>query len=329
VCIDAGMMHSCSCIGLLPTCSSIFTFLSCNSDKLHSGGKNSDETTTAAPGTGSEAAFTSGSGSGYDQSSSTATSSSSEYGADGQRKKGLGEKAKEAVGLDPKDGRDPKDIGYGNSSTSGYNQDSSSYGSDETRGINRQSERMGDLSVSNSERAQQHTAAPVVQERVHDQYNNVDRTRVEELHDRTKVQQTVQPVYDERTEGTQRERKDHGLEVHEHGSAGLDTRTEAELAAKRQQLASEHRSTHDERTSERSARPDVNVERRTNTVEEVSSSCCCLPVAYSTDLICYVCSCSISLLTMLTQHTLLIAHSAAQHTGCASAGARCVQATRD
>jgi hypothetical protein len=140
---------------------------------------------------------------------------------------------------------------------------------------------MGDLSVSNSERANertQHTAAPVVQERVHDQYNNVDRTRVEELHDRTHVQQTVQPIYDERTEGTQRERRDHGLEVHEHGSAGLDSRIEAELAAKRQQLASEHRSTHDERTSERSSRPDVDVQSRTNTVEEVRDYDCELVV---------------------------------------------------
>jgi hypothetical protein len=144
---------------------------------------------------------------------------------------------------------------------------------------------MGDLSVSNSERAHersQHTAAPVVQERIHDQYNNVDRTRVEELHDRTQVSQTVQPIYDERTEGTQRTRQDHGLEVHEHGSAGLDSRTEAELAAKREQISRDHRSTHDERTSERSARPDVDVQSRTNTVEEVRCSylCCCCCVLY-------------------------------------------------
>jgi hypothetical protein len=306
-----------------------------HSDKLHSS-KNTESTTTQAPGTGQEQTFssqlragdadtnsssnygTSGSTSeygadgqrkkglgekaketvgldpkdgrdpkdiGYNQSSSTTgynqgssssygtTGSTTEYGADGQRKKGLGEKAKEAVGLDPKDGRDPKDVGY-NQSSSSYNTSGGGLGrsSEEHRGIDRQSERMGDLSVSNSERAHersQHTAAPVVQERVHDQYNNVDRTRVEELHDRTQVSQTVQPIYDERTEGTQRTRQDHGLEVHEHGSAGLDSRTEAELAAKRQQLASEHRSTHDERTTERSSRPDVDVQSRTNTVEEV------------------------------------------------------------
>jgi hypothetical protein len=83
-----------------------------------------------------DAAFNNQSGTtGYGQSSSTTGTSSSygsstsgtQYGADGQRHKGLGEKAKETVGLDPKDGRDPKDIGYGNTST-GYNQVSSTTG---------------------------------------------------------------------------------------------------------------------------------------------------------------------------------------------------------
>jgi hypothetical protein len=71
---------------------------------------------------------------GYDQGSSSSYGTSTgtsgtQYGADGQRHKGLGEKAKEAVGLDPKDGRDPKDIGYNqSSSTTGYNQGSSTAG---------------------------------------------------------------------------------------------------------------------------------------------------------------------------------------------------------
>jgi hypothetical protein len=76
-----------------------------------------------------------GSTTGYNQGSSSSYvagtgSSNTEYGADGQRKKGLGEKAKEVVGLDPKDGRDPKDIGYNNNnqSTTGYNQSSSTTG---------------------------------------------------------------------------------------------------------------------------------------------------------------------------------------------------------
>jgi hypothetical protein len=223
---------------------------------------------------------------GYNQGSSSATGSSSsygtsgstsEYGADGQRKKGLGEKAKEAVGLDPKDGRDPKDIGYGNTSS---NQD-----------VDRQTTRLGQASLGDSERhigSNHHhakrsvqTAAPVVAERIHDQYENIDKTRVEELHDRTEVTQTVQPIYDERTEATQRSRQDHGLEVHEHGKAGLDTRTEAELAAKREQISRDHRSTHDETTTERSLRPDVDVQSRTTVVEEVRLTDCLLTFSLS------------------------------------------------
>jgi hypothetical protein len=108
-----------------------------------------------------------------------------------------------------------------------------------------------------------------VAERVHDQYEHIDKTRVEELHDRTEVVQTVQPVYDEKIEATQRSVQDHGVEVHEHGQAGLDTRTEAELAAKREQIAREHRSTHDEHTTERSLRPNVDVQSRTTVIQEV------------------------------------------------------------
>jgi hypothetical protein len=267
-----------------------------NSDKLSGSHKHADTTTTAAPGHGEASTF-GGNNSSLDTTAGTTGSSTygtegttgesmlrqnntglgssgatSEYGADGQRKKGLGEKAKEAVGLDPKDGRDPKDIGYGNTSS---NQD-----------VDRETTRLGQASLGDSDRhigSNHHhdkrsvqTAAPVVAERIHDQYENIDKTRVEELHDRTEVTQTVQPIYDERTEATQRSRQDHGLEVHEHGKAGLDTRTEAELAAKREQISRDHRSTHDETTTERSLRPDVDVQSRTTTVEEVRLSDCLL-----------------------------------------------------
>jgi hypothetical protein len=272
--------------------------ISC-SDKLSGSNKHADSTTTAAPGHGEASTF-GGNNSSLDTTAGTTGSSTygnegttgesmlrtnntglgstsgtgTQYGADGQRKKGLGEKAKEAVGLDPKDGRDPKDIGYGNSS----NQD-----------VDRQTTKLGQASLGDSDRhigSNHHhdkrsvqTAAPVVAERIHDQYENIDKTRVEELHDRTEVTQTVQPVYDERTEATQRSRKDHGLEVHEHGKAGLDSRTEAELAAKREQISRDHRSFHDETTTERSLRPDVDVQSRTTTVEEVRLSDCCITSA--------------------------------------------------
>jgi hypothetical protein len=208
---------------------------------------------------------------------SSGTTSGTQYGADGQRKKGLGEKAKEAVGLDPKDGRDPKDIGYNQSSSTTTSTSTSGgilgrknrSGSSSSSSSDDESRRMKGLNLG-SKKTVVKTAAPVVAERIHDQYENIDKTRVEELHERTEVTQTVQPIYDERTEATQRSRQDHGLEVHEHGKAGLDTRTEAELAAKREQIARDHRSTHDETTTERSLRPDVDVQSRTTVVEEVS-----------------------------------------------------------
>jgi hypothetical protein len=98
---------------------------------------NNQSTSTSGTGTGYNTASglntNQSSSIGYNQGSSSSygtTGTGTEYGVDGQRKKGLGEKAKEAVGLDPKDGRDPKDIGYNNnnnqSSTTGYNTGSSS-----------------------------------------------------------------------------------------------------------------------------------------------------------------------------------------------------------
>jgi hypothetical protein len=308
------------------------TLISKISDKLHGGHhKHSNENTTAAPGRG-ESSTLGGQNSALDSTAGTAGSSSSifghegttgesmlrnhnkfglgtsstsgttgssygtdstQYDADGQRKKGLGEKAKEAVGLD-KNGRDPKDIGYNQSSSTtsssttsgggilgrknrtGSNSSSSSSHED----LNRQTTRLGEASMGDSDlhighnhhhdKYSKQTAAPIVAERVHDQYEHIDKTRVEELHDRTEVVQTVQPVYDEKTEATQRSVQDHGVEVHEHGQAGLDTRTEAELAAKREQIAREHRSTHDEHTTERSLRPNVDVQSRTTVIQEVS-----------------------------------------------------------
>lgn len=84
------------------------------------------------------------------------------------------------------------------------------------------------------------------------------------------MRQTVQPIRDDQTRRTEHERVDHGTEVHEHGHSGLDKNAEAELARKREQIAKEHRSTHDEATRQTSARPDVDVHQRKNVVEEVS-----------------------------------------------------------
>jgi hypothetical protein len=112
-------------------------------------------------------------------------------------------------------------------------------------------------------------AAPLTAEHVHDRTTHVDRTKVDEVHEGTQVAQTVQPIRDEQTRRTEHGRVDHGTEVHEHGRAGLDKNAEAELARKREQIAKEHRSTHDEETRQASARPDVDVHQRKNVVEEV------------------------------------------------------------
>jgi hypothetical protein len=176
------------------------TLISKISDKLHGGHhKHSDESTTAASGSSTFGAQNSaldstagiaGSSSstygnegttgesmlrnhnspGLGTSSTSGTTGSSygtdstQYGADGQRKKGLGEKAKEAVGLD-NNGRDLKDIGYNQSSsttslstTSGGSilgrknrtgSNSSSSNSDED--VNRQTTRLGEASMGDSD----------------------------------------------------------------------------------------------------------------------------------------------------------------------------------
>jgi len=56
-------------------------------------------------------------------------------------------------------------------------------------------------------------AAPVVAEHVHDRYEHIDKTRIEELREKTEVTQTVQPVHDEVKHGATHEKVDHGLEV--------------------------------------------------------------------------------------------------------------------
>jgi hypothetical protein len=120
------------------------------------------------------------------------------------------------------------------------------------------------------ERVTVKTAAPIVAERVHDQIEHIDKTRHEELREKTHVVQTVQPIKDERREAAQRERVDHGVEIHEHGRPGIDAGTEAELARKREQIAKERAPSHDVQVTERSERPEVQKMERTTVVEEVS-----------------------------------------------------------
>jgi hypothetical protein len=97
------------------------------------------------------------------------------------------------------------------------------------------------------------------------------RCRVEEIHDRTQVVQTVQPIHDEQTVSTDKQVVDHGTEVKEFGTAGIDAATRQMLDAKRADIAKGATSTHDESTTSVSARAPVNVVERTN-VFEVSST---------------------------------------------------------
>lgn len=113
------------------------------------------------------------------------------------------------------------------------------------------------------------TAAPVVQEKVHNEYEHIDKTKVEEIHDRTEVVQTIQPIHEEKTESTDRSTVDHGTEVHEHGKSGLTAGTEAELAARREDVKEQYSSSHDEKVTEREERPDIERNDHLNVVEEI------------------------------------------------------------
>jgi hypothetical protein len=117
--------------------------------------------------------------------------------------------------------------------------------------------------------------APIVKQHVHDTYEHVDKTQVEEVHELTQVVQIVQPIRQEvRLEGDQ-SIVDHGTEVHEHGASGLDSATETELALRRQKVAYAAKTEHYESHQETSARPAVAVKELVHIIEEVSHFDCC------------------------------------------------------
>lgn len=111
--------------------------------------------------------------------------------------------------------------------------------------------------------------APVVKERIHESYEHQDKTQVEEIREQTEVRTVVQPVLDEQHRSQDTQRVDEGVEIHEHGQRGLDANTEAQLRARREEIA---RTGGTERTEEHtniSERPDVNVHDRKNVVEQI------------------------------------------------------------
>jgi hypothetical protein len=111
--------------------------------------------------------------------------------------------------------------------------------------------------------------APVVKERIHESYEHADKTQVEEIYDKTEVRTVVQPVIDEQHRNLDTQRVDEGVEIHEHGQRGLDAETEAQLRARREEIARTGGSTHDEEHIQVNERPDVNVQERTHVVEQV------------------------------------------------------------
>jgi hypothetical protein len=112
--------------------------------------------------------------------------------------------------------------------------------------------------------------APIVKQHVHDTYEHVDKTQVEEVHELTQVVQIVQPIKEEvRLKSDQKVVND-GTEVHEHGVSGLDSATEAELALRRQKVVEAAKTEHYESHEEVSARPAVAVKELVHIIEEVS-----------------------------------------------------------
>ena len=99
----------------------------------------------------------------------------------------------------------------------------------------------------------------------------MDKTHHENVHERTEVQQTIQPIKDTEVEGAQHMRVDHGTEVREHGQPGVDRGTEEELARRREQVAREQQSYRDETVGyAKGAETQGPTHVRTNVVEEVS-----------------------------------------------------------
>lgn len=114
-----------------------------------------------------------------------------------------------------------------------------------------------------------HEEAPIVKEHHHDDYEHVDKTKRDEIHEQDKVNTVIQPVRDEQDRSLQRHDVNEGTHVHEHGQRGLDDNAEAELRRRRDEIARQGGTEHTESYSQRDERPDTHVHERTNTVEQV------------------------------------------------------------
>jgi len=110
---------------------------------------------------------------------------------------------------------------------------------------------------------------PVVKERIHDHYDEVDKTQQHEVRDKTHVETVIQPITDEQRNAQTVERRDEGEVIREHGQAGLDANAEAQLRARREEVARQGGTEYSETRRDISERPNVDVVERQHNIEQV------------------------------------------------------------
>jgi len=111
--------------------------------------------------------------------------------------------------------------------------------------------------------------APVVKERIHDHYDHVYKSHVDEVRDRTKIETLIQPVLDEQHNREDIRRVDEGEYIREHGQAGLDANAEAQLRARREEVARQGGTEYSETRRDINERPAVAVSEHTHRIEQV------------------------------------------------------------
>jgi hypothetical protein len=111
--------------------------------------------------------------------------------------------------------------------------------------------------------------APLIKERIHEETTVVDKTQIEKDVRKTVVQQVVQPIREKEQRSQDVKTIDKGREVREHGQAGLDQDTKAELERRKQEVAAKLQTERDHETKKVSERPDVIRNEQVKVVEQV------------------------------------------------------------
>jgi len=111
--------------------------------------------------------------------------------------------------------------------------------------------------------------APVVKERIHEQYEHADQTRSEEIHKKTNIDTTVQPLIDQRREHGDTKIVDEGTRVREVGTPQLDDAAQAEMQRRHDEVAASGGRTRTEAHAQVDERPDARRSDRLRQVEQV------------------------------------------------------------